>query len=146
MDLRALRAHARLSGLAGVTALGLLLASCGASGSSSSAAARPGPASSTSPGSAGSAATVTVTETEFKLALSRSTFTPGTYTFTAVNSGQATHALEIDGPGVEHTKTSTVSPGARTSITVRLEKGRYLLYCPVGNHKDLGMQTKIGVS
>jgi uncharacterized cupredoxin-like copper-binding protein len=89
--------------------------------------------------------TVTVAETDFKLALSTSTFKPGTYTFAVRNMGKATHALEVEGPGVGERKSDTVSPGESTSLTVTLQQGTYELYCPVDNHKDLGMETKITV-
>lgn len=52
---------------------------------------------------------MTVTETEFRLELSQTTLRPGTYTFVADNKGQATHALEIDGPGVQDKATGNLA-------------------------------------
>ena len=89
---------------------------------------------------------MTVDETDFKIALSKSTFAAGTYTFTIVNKGATTHALEIDGPGVSNGKSDTVAPGASTSITVTLQKGTYDVFCPVDDHRGLGMKTTITVS
>jgi uncharacterized cupredoxin-like copper-binding protein len=122
-------------------ALGVLLAGCGGGDASQSDQAN------STAGKSGSAAgkTVTVDETEYEISLSQTTFTPGTYTFTIADRGQTTHALEIDGPGVEDLKSDTVSPGASADLTVTLKKGTYEVYCPVDGHKDLGMDTKITV-
>lgn len=70
---------------------------------------------------------------------------PGTYTFEATNDGGVDHALEIEGNGVEE-ETETVAPGESASLTVDLEAGTYEMYCPVGNHRDLGMTGDITVS
>lgn len=88
---------------------------------------------------------VTVDETDFALELSTNTFTPGMYTFTITNSGDTTHALEIEGPGVEEAATDQLAPGDTGSLTVTLENGDYTVYCPVGNHADMGMTTTITV-
>lgn len=63
----------------------------------------------------------------------------GETTFTLSNDGQAPHALEIEGNGIEE-ETDTISPGESGSVTVDLEPGEYELYCPIGNHRDQGME------
>lgn len=137
--------------LAGAAAVALLAAGCGGSGKSPSAGSTsPTEAASAAPspsGGGGDAAgtTVTVTETEFKLALSQTTFRPGTYTFVADNKGQVTHALEVDGPGAHDKATGSLSSGKTGRLTVTLQKGTYELFCPVGNHKQQGMETHITV-
>ena len=88
---------------------------------------------------------VTVTETEYALKLSRTSFTPGTYTFTADNAGKVAHALEIEGTGMEEAKTKTIQGGEKAAVTVTLKKGSYELYCPVSGHKALGMAQSIKV-
>ncbi|WP_328478566.1 plastocyanin/azurin family copper-binding protein [Streptomyces sp. NBC_00377] len=88
---------------------------------------------------------VTVTETEYALKLSRTSFAPGTYTFTADNAGRAAHALEVEGPGVSEAETRTIQGGEKATVTVTLQKGSYELYCPVGGHKGLGMEQRIEV-
>jgi uncharacterized cupredoxin-like copper-binding protein len=126
----------------------VVLAACGSSDDSASSNAPPTTASA-SPSSSSPAAkgtNVTVKETEYKLALSQSTFNPGTYTFTAENDGGTTHALEIEGPGIEEQRTGSLSPGASGSLTVTLQSGKYELYCPIDSHKDRGMEMDITVS
>jgi uncharacterized cupredoxin-like copper-binding protein len=69
---------------------------------------------------------------------------PGTYTFRGVNEGDAEHALAIEGQGVEG-RSVTVPIGEETRLTVRLEPGKYQLYCPIDGHRNLGMEAQITV-
>ncbi len=69
----------------------------------------------------------------------------GTYTFVATNSGETTHALEIEGEGLEE-ETDDLSPGDSGSLTVTLEAGDYTLYCPVDGHRAMGMEVQITVT
>ncbi|MEU8031821.1 copper-binding protein [Streptomyces sp. NPDC049099] len=116
----------------------LVLAACSGGGGGSQPSA-------SGPAKAGPGARVTVTETEYALKLSRSSFTPGTYTFVSDNHGKITHALSIDGPGVEDARTKNVDSGQQATLTVTLKKGTYDLYCPIDGHKQLGMDTHITV-
>ena len=93
---------------------------------------------------AGSGTKVTVKMTDFHLELSQQSFSPGVYTFPATNAGQTDHAFEIEGGGDEK-ETSHVAPGQSADVTIELKAGEYEIYCPVGNHKDRGMATKITV-
>jgi len=77
-------------------------------------------ASESSASDSGSATTVTATETEMAIALSTSTFKAGTYTFVVKNAGSVTHALTIDGPGVEDQTSGDVAPGDSGKVTVTL--------------------------
>jgi plastocyanin len=63
----------------------------------------------------------------------------GETTFTVSNDGEFPHALEIEGNGLEE-ETDTIDPGGSGSLTVDLEPGEYVLYCPVGNHREQGME------
>lgn len=90
--------------------------------------------------------TFRISETDFELTPSTVTIDKaGTYAFEATNDGQTDHALEIEGEGVE-AETETLAPGESGSVTVDLEAGTYEMYCPVGNHKDLGMEGEVSVS
>jgi uncharacterized cupredoxin-like copper-binding protein len=96
--------------------------------------------------SSGGAQTIEVSLSEFALDPAQvSVQEPGTYTFRAVNDGQFPHALEIEGHGVEE-ETEDIQPGATAELTVELtEAGDYELYCPVGNHRDMGMDGSLQV-
>ncbi len=63
----------------------------------------------------------------------------GETTFTVSNDGEFPHALEIEGNGIEE-ETETIDPGGSGSVTVDLEPGEYELYCPIGDHRDRGME------
>lgn len=65
--------------------------------------------------------------------------TAGTYTFRATNDGQTQHALEIEGGGIEE-ETEVLDPGQSGEVTVELKAGDYEIYCPVGDHKERGME------
>jgi uncharacterized cupredoxin-like copper-binding protein len=89
--------------------------------------------------------TVNAIETEFHIALSKKTFTPGTYTFDAINKGHVTHALQITGPGLKNAVTKDLSPGQSAKLTVTFKKGPYDIFCPIPGHKMLGMNVNIVV-
>lgn len=107
--------------------------------------------SSTPPASAPAAAThtaptpVPVKMSEFHLDLPAQSFSPGAYSFVATNVGQKIHALEINGPGVADQRTPSVPAGQSATLTVTLQPGSYEIYCPVANHKAMGMDTHITV-
>jgi plastocyanin len=132
----------------GVVAAGAVLTACGGGGSaaadSGSTSSSAGAASSgTQSGS--DAQTVDVGATEYKFQLATTHFAPGTYTFVMKDDGHATHAIAINGPGVANKISATSGPGGTASLTVTLTSGSYVLYCPVGNHRALGMQTDLTV-
>jgi plastocyanin len=129
----------RLWAAAGLLAVAMLAGCGGSDGSSSSSPASGGGSS------GGSGSTIEVKATEFALAPDRKQLSPGTYTFEMKNDGQITHALAIVGPGVADQKSETVPGGGTAELKVDLQKGSYILYCPVGNHRGMGMQTAITV-
>jgi uncharacterized cupredoxin-like copper-binding protein len=88
---------------------------------------------------------VTVDASEYALKLPSNHMAPGTYTFTMDNVGHATHAIAIQGPGVDTAKSSTAGPGGKATLTVTLQAGSYEIWCPVGKHKAAGMDTTITV-
>ncbi|MFE1312202.1 copper-binding protein [Streptomyces sp. NPDC058755] len=143
MAIPAISAHTTRTALrtaAGAFCATLLLAACSSGGGGQAG----GSAGSGTP-QAGSGTKVTVTETEYALKLSRTSFTPGTYTFVSDNAGKITHALSVDGPGVEDARTKDVPPGHDGTVTVTLKKGTYEVYCPIDGHKQMGMDQHIKV-
>lgn len=124
-------------------ALVSLLAGCGSSSSSSSSSA---PATSSSSSSAaapsgGTGGKLTLSETEFKIAPASPTVAKtGKITITVKNSGAITHALAVQTPS-GLVKTGPIAAGATATLTVNAAKaGKYTFYCPIGNHRMLGMQ------
>jgi uncharacterized cupredoxin-like copper-binding protein len=130
-------------------AFALLTAACGSSGSSTAAppaAPATSQAAGSSSGGAAAGTQVTASLTEFHIGLSQQTFSAGTYTFAVSNDGHATHALEITGPGLSNAETTDLSPGQKANLKVTLQSGSYDFFCPVGNHKALGMNMDVSVT
>jgi plastocyanin len=65
----------------------------------------------------------------------------GSVTIGLVNESDVPHAVQIDGQG-EASETVT---GADTELTVDLEAGEYTFYCPVGEHRQNGMEGTLTV-
>ena len=61
----------------------------------------------------------------------------GEHTLTLANEGEFPHALAFDDLDAA---TGNVDPGSSGEVTVELEPGSYTIYCPVGNHRDQGME------
>jgi plastocyanin len=105
-----------------------VLAGCGENESDDSAAP------------AGGGAELEIVETEFALdPADASVEAAGETTIRVVNEGEVTHALEVEGDGFEE-ETGSIAPGQSAELTVELEEGEYELYCPIGNHRDQGME------
>jgi plastocyanin len=128
------KAQSRALGML-LAATALALAGCGGDDDEGEGAAATGP----------SLRTVQIAESDFRLTPSVVTITqPGVYTFHAVNRGQATHALELEGNGVE-VETKDLAPGESADLKVQLEAGTYELYCPVDDHRGMGMEGSVRV-
>lgn len=83
---------------------------------------------------------IEITETDFALDPAKvAVDAAGETTIRVVNDGGVAHALEIEGDGVEK-ETETIDPGASAELTVELEAGEYEIYCPIGNHREQGME------
>jgi plastocyanin len=118
----------------------LALAGCGDDGDDNG-----GGGGSSSGGS--NAGAVKLSETDFKITPANpSVDKPGKVTFTVSNDGQTVHALEVEGPG-EEKETDSIDPGQSTTLEVDLDKpGTYEFYCPIGNHRQMGMAGEITVA
>jgi uncharacterized cupredoxin-like copper-binding protein len=117
--------------------LALALASCGSDEKSSS--------SSPSKPAAGSKR-VAVAETDYKLTPSNPKVAKGAVTFAVANKGKTVHSLEVEGPGGEQQLAEPLKPGESGTLKVNLAKdGKYEWYCPIDNHKGLGMKGEITV-
>jgi len=125
--------------LAPIALLVVALAGCGGGGGP-----KKQPAANPAPAAGGQ--TVQVKEMEFHIAPAKITIaSTGSVTFEATNAGKIDHALELEGNGVEQ-KIGTISPGSSGKLTVTLsKKGTYELYCPIDNHRAMGMQATVVV-
>ena len=88
---------------------------------------------------------VALTATEYKFDPSDVTVDAGgKVTFTVSNDGEETHALEVEGNGVEE-ETESIAPGESGTLTVDLEPGEYEFYCPIDGHRERGKEGKVVV-
>ena len=88
---------------------------------------------------------VDVALSEFALEPASFSLEPGSYTFHVVNDGSIAHALEVEGPSGE-VETEDLQPGDSADLEVELsEPGEYEIYCPVDDHKGMGMEGTITV-
>jgi uncharacterized cupredoxin-like copper-binding protein len=136
----------------GLAALALGAAGCGSDNGGSAAstpASTPATPTDTAPATtappSGGAQTVPVGASEFKFTPSSLTAKAGEVTFDLKNNGGAPHALEIEGKGVEK-HTDTINGGQTAQLKVNLKPGKYEFYCPVGNHRQMGMEGTLTVS
>jgi plastocyanin len=67
----------------------------------------------------------------------------GSVTVKLVNESGTPHAIEVEGNGVEE-ETETFTEG-EAELTVDLEAGEYVYYCPVGQHRENGMEGTLTV-
>jgi plastocyanin len=89
---------------------------------------------------------VQVTGKEFFYALSRKRVAPGPAIVQFVNFGEDPHDLRIRRVGGTRTyRTPLVQPGGYVDLELKLQPGRYRLWCSVANHERLGMRAVLTV-
>ena len=90
-------------------------------------------------------ASIRLTETDFRLQPAQATVDgPGKISVQVTNRGETVHALALESPGGKRT-TDPIDPGATRTLETDLQPGRYVWYCPVGNHRGLGMHGTLTV-
>jgi uncharacterized cupredoxin-like copper-binding protein len=129
-------------------AVAVPIAGCGGGDDNSTSAETAGSTqASTADGAAGGGQTVDMTAADFKFDPSDPTVKSGDVTFNLTNDAQETHSLEIeDVNGQDQEIEGDVSPGQSGTLKVNLPPGKYEFYCPVGNHKEMGMEGEITVN
>lgn len=92
------------------------------------------------PGSNQPPPVVSIRLTEYKVTPAEITLDAGTYSFTGLNRGGISHALELTGNGIDaHTKDFSYQPGHAESFSITLKPGTYQFFCPVDGHRAMGM-------
>ncbi len=114
---------------------GVVLVACTAAESPSQA---PGDAG------AGEAQTVEVSLTEYQIDMP-SSIAAGAVTFDVTNDGAEIHGFEVEGNGIEE-EIEELGAGEAGTLEVDLEPGTYEVYCPVGNHRGMGMELELEVT
>jgi plastocyanin len=140
--------------LAVLAASGAVIAGCGSDDSSSdtgtSAAPAPASTQAAAPASSSAASSALALKAQESNGLSfdKKTLTAkaGKVTITMDNpSGDAQpHAISIDGNGVDASG-QIAQPGGSSKVTATLQPGTYTFYCPVGSHRQAGMEGTLTV-
>jgi len=141
---RLLRRWSGVAVLAVAASLGV--AACGGDDDDSDTSAATTETTETTAAGGGGGETVGLTATDFKFDPDDPAVKPGEVTFDVTNDGETVHNLEVEGPGEEAELPEDLQPGDKGSLSVDLsEPGTYEFYCPVGNHKELGMVGEVTV-
>lgn len=128
-----------------------LLTGCGGSADtdtaapSSSAAASPTESGGTEAGE-GESQSLTATAVDFDFELDTTELAAGEYEVELVNEGGASHDLRFERDGEDVAGTEVIQPGKTATTTVTLEPGEYVIYCSVGNHREMGMEKTVTVT
>lgn len=129
----------RTLSLLAALAFAVALAGCGDDGESGGG----GSSSSSSGGGGQTLALAAPEDGALKFDKTELTAKAGKVTIDFDNPSTVPHAVEIEGGGVEE-ESDTVA-GGKSSVTADLEAGTYEFYCPVGNHREEGMEGTLTV-
>jgi uncharacterized cupredoxin-like copper-binding protein len=92
--------------------------------------------------------TIQVSETEYSISpASIELPRAGTYEFAVTNDGQITHAFNVEeSGGGNEAETGDIDPGAMKTVRFTFAgDGSFEMYCPIGNHRDQGMEGTITI-
>ena len=133
--------------LMAVLAASVVLVVAGCGGDDNNKTTNTSSSQTTTPSTGGTAGTLKVSETDFKLNPANPTVKPGVVQIKATNDGQVEHSLEVEGPNGEAKLAKTLAPGDSGTLKVNLSKpGKYEWYCPIDDHKGMGMKGEITVA
>jgi plastocyanin len=137
-------ARARLATIAFAAMAVLAIGACGDDDEDTTTAATGATGATGAAG--GGADTLAVSLTEYALDPANPTVDAGTLAIEVSNDGEIVHNLEVEGPAGEAELEEDLQPGDSDTLEVDLsEPGTYVWYCPVANHRDLGMEGEITV-
>ena len=93
-------------------------------------------------------ATVEMSETDFELDPQNPEIEePGVVEFRISNDGQTQHNLEVETPHGEFELEENLQAGETATLKAELtEPGEYVMYCPVDNHREMGMEGTVTVA
>ena len=71
----------------------------------------------------------------------------GVVEFKLSNDGQTPHNLEVETPQGEFELEQDLEPGQSGNLKAEVtEPGEYVIYCPVSNHREMGMEGTLTVA
>jgi uncharacterized cupredoxin-like copper-binding protein len=94
---------------------------------------------------AGGGVPVEVTLTSYEIEVGDSV-PAGEVVFELTNDSDHDHGFAITGDGVDRTLVEQVEPGSTSEASIELEPGTYTVWCPIGDHRDRGMEAELTVT
>jgi hypothetical protein len=91
------------------------------------------------PGGADAPEVLRVELRDTRIDVSPHTVASGKVVFEIVNEGQLEHGVRIVGPGTDDQSDEFLVPGQRRTVPIKLGEGTFRIFCPDGNHADLGV-------
>lgn len=70
----------------------------------------------------------------------------GTITFRVTNAGTMEHNFVVEGQGIKRTLDNNLQPNETNTLQVNLTPGTYQVYCPIDDHRSLGMLVNLTVT
>jgi hypothetical protein len=98
------------------------------------------------PGDANAPEVVHVELRDARLDVSPTMVAKGNVVFEIENDGELEHGLQIVGPGTDEKSEEFLVPGQHRHMTMKLADGTFRIFCPDGNHADLGVRAQIVVT
>jgi hypothetical protein len=92
-------------------------------------------------------ARVQIVAREFSLALSRRTIAAGPAVLELANFGEDPHDLKLrrQAAGARTLTIPEVGPARQRQLRARLAPGRFVLWCSIADHRELGMEARLTV-
>jgi plastocyanin len=117
----------------------VLAAGCGGSSSSG------GSSGSSLPKGSGQVISIPVASSGFAFTKTTATAKAGVITLQSKNPQSVSHDISIKGTGVSE-QGNEVSSGGTSTVTATVTPGKYIFYCSVDGHEQLGMKGVLTVS
>jgi hypothetical protein len=86
-----------------------------------------------------------VSLTEYQIGMPTS-LSAGIHSFNVANNGADEHNLAVEGQGIKIEFVTDLTPGQTQNMQVYLGPGTYAVYCPVGSHRERGMEISLTVT
>jgi plastocyanin len=89
--------------------------------------------------------TVRLELSDYRISPQRVRVQAGRVTFVVTNSSHGVHAIRVARRGHVRVSVTALRPGGSRTVTARLKRGTYRMYCPESHHEVLGEYGTVSV-